>query len=61
LRTNGAHSLRDLYTDATQIAYLAQCPAFVDEPIGIMIFEYSITFSGQVGPGLDAKPKEEDP
>jgi len=38
-----------------------QCPAFVAEPIGVMVYEYSITFSGQVGPGLDAKPKEEDP
>lgn len=62
LRTNGSHSGRDLYDEATQIAFLAQCPAFIDDSIGMMIYDYSITFSGQVGPGLDKpSPVDGDP
>jgi len=52
LRTNGSHANRELYEDPTAIAYLMQCPAFTKDTIGELEFFYSITFSGQVGPGL---------
>lgn len=56
LRTNGSHSARELYDQPTAIAFLGQCPAFSTDAIGVLEYHYSITFSGQVGPGLEEKP-----
>jgi len=54
LRTNGAHNSRSLYTGPVAIAHWCQNPAFTTEPIGMAIFTFHFTFSGQVGPGLSA-------
>jgi hypothetical protein len=54
LRTNGSHSNRELYDDPVSISYLMQCPAFTKDVIGELAYFYSITFSGQVGPGLQS-------
>lgn len=55
LRTNGSHGNRELYDDPVSISYLMQCPAFTKDTIGVLEYFYSITFSGQVGPGLQSQ------